>query len=100
VRDDLESVFGGDRAGDVPLVGLEARRDLDVSQLSLKLSDLLVTLGDKLSLLQDAPLSCLELSVELLGMAVDGGDESIGSGTDGVAQVLLFHEESFGGFWG
>ena len=57
-------------------------------------------LGNKLSLLQDAPFSCLELLVVLLGTAVDGGDKSVGSGADGVAQVLLLHEEVFGGFWG
>jgi hypothetical protein len=96
----LESIFGGDRAGDVPLIGLEARGNFDVPQLSLELSDSLVSLGDELLLFQDAPLGCSELSVELLGAVVDGGDESIGGGVDGVAQVLLLQEESFGSFWG
>jgi hypothetical protein len=98
VWDDLESIFGGDRAGDVSLVGFEARGDLDVPQLSLELCNLLVTLGNKLLLLQDMPFSCLELLVVLLGAAVDGGDESIGGGMDGVTQVLLLHEEVFGSF--
>jgi hypothetical protein len=96
----LESLFGGDCAGDVSLVGLEAGGNFDVSQLPLELCDPLIVLGNKLSLLQDVPLGCSELSVELLGAAVDGGDESIGSCADSVAQVLLLHEEAFGGFWG
>ena len=57
-------------------------------------------LGDKLLLLQDTSFSCSELSVVLLGIVVDGRDEPVGSGTDGVAQVFLLHEEVFGSFWG
>jgi hypothetical protein len=98
--DDLESVFGGDCAGDVSLIGLKAGGNLDVPQLPLELCNLLVSLGDKLSLLQDASFGCLELSVILLGAAVDGGDKSIGGGVDCVAQVFLLHKEVFGGFWG
>jgi hypothetical protein len=56
-------------------------------------------LGDEPSLLQDMSFSCSELSVVLLGAAVDGGDQPIGGGTDGVAQVFLLHEEVFGSFW-
>ena len=96
----MESVFGGDCAGDASLVGLKARGNLNVPQLPLELGDSLVSLGNKLSLLQDVSFSCLELSVVLLGTAVDGGDESIGSGADGVAQVFLLHEEVLSGFWG
>jgi hypothetical protein len=50
-RDDLESIFRGDRAGDASLVGLKAGGNLDVPQLPLELGDSLVLLGDKLSLL-------------------------------------------------
>ena len=96
----MESVFGGDRAGDASLVGLEAWGDFDVPQLPLELRDLLVSLGDKLSLLQDASFGRSELSVVLLGVTVDGGDEPVGSGVDCVAQVFLLQEEVFGGFWG
>jgi hypothetical protein len=96
----LESVFGGDGAGDASLVGLEAWGDFDVPQLSLELCDSLVSLGDKLSLLQDASFGRSELSVELLGTPVDGGDESVGGGADCVAQVFLLQEEALGVFWG
>ena len=96
----MESVFGGDGAGDASLVGLEAWGDFDVPQLPLELRDPLVSLGDKLSLLQDASFGCSELSVELLGAAVDGGDESVGGGADCVAQVFLLQEEALGVFWG
>jgi hypothetical protein len=34
----LESIFGGDRVGDISLVGLEAGGNLDVPQLPLELS--------------------------------------------------------------
>ena len=96
----MESIFGGDHAGDASLVGLEAWGNFDVPQLPLELRDSLVSLGDKLPLLQDVSFGLSELSVELLGASVDGGDESVGSGTDGVAQVFLLHEEAFSGFWG
>jgi hypothetical protein len=100
VWDNLESVFGGDHAGDASLVGLEARGNLDIPQLPLELGNSLVSLGDKLSLLQDTSFGCSELSVILLGTAVNGGDESVGSGMDGVTQVFLLHEEVLSGFWG
>ena len=96
----MESVFRGDCAGDASLVGLKAGGDLDVPQLPLKLHNSLVSLGDELPLLQDVPFSCLELSVILLGMVVDGGDESVGGGMDGVAQVLLLYEEVLSSFRG
>jgi hypothetical protein len=100
VWDDLESIFRGDHAGDASLIGLEARGNLDIPQLPLELHNSLVLLGDELPLLQDAPFGCSELSVILLGVAVDGEDESIGGGMDGVAQVLLLHEKVLGSFWG
>jgi hypothetical protein len=96
----LESVFGWDHAGDASLVGLEAWGDFDVPQLPLELCDSLISLGDKLSLFQDTSFGRSELSVVLLGTAVDGGDKSIGGGADCVAQVFLLQEEVFGGFWG
>ena len=96
----MESVFVGDGAGDASLVGLEAWGDFDVPQLSLELCNSLVSLGDELLLLQDASFGLSELSVVLLGVAVDGGDESVGGGVDSVAQVFLLQEEVFGGFWG
>jgi hypothetical protein len=96
----LESVFGGDCAGDTSLIGFEARGYFNVPQLPLELCDSLVSLGDKLLLLQDTSFGRSELLVILLGMVVDGGDKSIGSSSDCVAQVFLLHEEVFGGFWG
>jgi hypothetical protein len=82
------------------LIGLKAGGNLNVPQLPLDLCDLLISLGDKLLLLQDVSFGHLELSVVLLGVVVDGGDESVGGGAGCVAQVFLLHEEVFSGFWG
>ncbi len=50
-------------------------------------------LGHNVLLHQDLLVDFLELAVELGCVAMDGGDEAIGGGVDGVAEVFLLEEQ-------
>jgi len=54
--------------------------------------DFFVSLGHELPLVLDVLLGLLHLLGELSGVMVDGGDEAIGCGTDGCAEVVVFEE--------
>jgi len=59
-------------------------------------SDFFVVLGHKVVLGQDLLLGPSKLLVVLESVVVDGGDEAVGGGMDGVAEVLLLKEQVFG----
>ena len=82
----------GDGAGNMPLVGFEARGYLNISQLPLEALDFFFTLGHKVSLCQDSLLGLSKLLGKLSSASVDGGHEAVGGGMDGVAKVLLLKE--------
>ena len=98
--DDLESFFGWDCAVDVPTVGLEPWGYFDIAQSAFEGGNMFVVLGNVLSLCQDTPLTFAHVLGILLSSAVDGGDEAIGRGSDGLVDVILFAEDILGGFGG
>jgi hypothetical protein len=49
---------------------------------------------------QDTSLTLAHVLGVLLRSAVDGGDEAIGCGSDGLVDVVLFEKDVLGGFSG
>jgi len=49
-------------------------------------------LGHKFLLVEDASLRLSQLLGELSGTMVDGGDEAVGCGVDGHAEIVIFEE--------
>ncbi len=81
---------------DTSLVGYEAGQCLDAAHAGMEVSDFFVVLGHKLSLVPDTLLGFTHLLGEEGGAMVDGGDEAIGRGADGGAEVVVFEEEVLG----
>ncbi len=52
-----------------------------------------VALGHELPLVSNTLLGFLQLLGELGGVTVDGGDEAVGCGVDGSAEVVVFEEQ-------
>ena len=98
--DDLESLFGGDRAVDVPIVGLKSWGHFDATQSTFEGGDTFVVLGNVLSFCQDTPLALAHVLGVLLHSVVDSGDEAIGRGSDSLVDIILFEEDVLGGFSG
>jgi hypothetical protein len=94
----LESLFGGDCAVDVPIVRLEPWGYFDVAQSAFKGSDAFVVLGNVLSFCQNTPLALTHVLGVLLHSVVDGGDEAVSCGLDGLVDIVLFEEDVLGGF--
>ena len=94
----MESIFGGDRAVDTPIVRLESWGYFNVAQSAFKGGDMFVALGNMLSFCQDMPLALAHVLGVLLRSAVDGGDEAIGCGSDGLVDIVLFEKDILGGF--
>ena len=94
----MESLFGGDCAVDVPIVRLESWGYFNAAQLVFEGGDVFVTLGNALSFCQDTSLALVHVLGVLLRSAVDGGDEAIGCGSDGLIDVVLFEEDVLGSF--
>jgi len=59
-----------------------------------------VALGHVLSFCQDTSFTLTHVLGVLLCVAMDGGDEAIGCGSDGLVDVVLFEENVLGGFGG
>jgi hypothetical protein len=57
-------------------------------------------LGNALSFCQDASLAFVHVLGVLLCSMVDGGDEAVGCGSDGLVDVILFEEDVLGSFGG
>jgi len=98
--DNLESLFGGDRAVDMPIVRLESSGYFDVAQSVFKGGNTFIALGNMLSFCQDMSLALVHVLGVLLCSAVDGGDKAIGHGLDGLVDVVLFEEDVLSGFGG
>jgi hypothetical protein len=96
----LEPLFRGDRAVDVPIVGLEPWGYLDVSQSTFEGGDVFVVLGHALPFCQDTSVALAHVLGVLLSTAMNGGDEAISCGPDGFVNVVLFEEDVLGSFGG
>jgi hypothetical protein len=96
----LESFFRGDHAVDAPIVRLESWGYFDVSQSTLEGGDAFVTLGHVLPFCQDTSFALAHVLGVLLRLAMDGGDEAVGCGSDGFINVVLFEEDVLGGLGG
>jgi hypothetical protein len=60
--------------------------------------DVFIVLGNVLLFCQDTSLALAHVLGVLLCLAVDGGDEAIGCGSDGLVDVILFEKDVLGGF--
>jgi len=60
--------------------------------------DAFVALGHTLSFCQDMSFALAHALGVLLCAAMDGGDEAIGCGSDGLVDVVLFEEDVLGSF--
>jgi len=98
--DNLESLFRGDHAVDVPIVGLKPWGYLDVPQSMFEGGDAFVALGHVLSFCQDISFALVHVLGVLLRTAMNGGDEAVSCGLDGFVNVILFEEDVLGGFSG
>ena len=96
----MEPLFRGDRAVDVPIVGLKPWGYLDVPQSTFEGGDAFVTLGHALPFCQDASLALTHVLGVLLSVAMNGGDKAISCGPDGFVNIILFEENVLGGFGG
>ena len=96
--DDLESLFGGDRAVDAPIVRLKSWGYFNVAQSAFEGGNAFVVLGNALPFCQDTSLALAHVLGVLLRLAVDGGDEAIGCGLDSLIDVILFEEDVLGSF--
>ncbi len=83
----------GDDASDAALVGPESRRGLPGSRPGVEAGDLFLPLCHEVALLADTLLGKPDVVGVLGGMAMDGGDKSIGGGSDGGIKVLVASQE-------
>ncbi len=82
--------LGRDDTVDASLIGYEARWGFGGSQPSTEAGDFFFSLCHDVPLFEDA-LFRLSHVVGVLGsMVVDGGHESIGSGVDSGAEIVIF----------
>jgi hypothetical protein len=98
--DDLEPLFRGDCAVDTPIVRLEPWGYFDVAQSSFEDGDAFVALGNVLLFCQNVSLALTHVLGVLLCLAVNGGDEAIGCGSDSLVDIVLFEEDVLSGFGG
>jgi len=91
-----------DGVGDVAQVGLEAAGDVDDSQSSLEAGDFEVSGGELLAHLLLPRVAFIQLLASVEGVAVDGHNEAICNGMDGLINVRVRAEEYLGcvrGYW-
>ena len=94
----MESLFRGDCAVDVPIVGLEPWGHLNVPQSTFEGGDAFVALGHMLPFCQDTSLTLVHVLGVLLSTAMNGGDKAVSCGPDSFVNVVLFEENVLGGF--
>ncbi len=87
----------GDGVDHVPQVRFEAGGDVDGAQSSLKAGDFEAPRGKLLAELLLSDLAAVKFLARVEGAAVDGGDESIGNGLDGVVDIRVHAEDNLGG---